>query len=63
MPVATVRMQTGQTSEPKRSLAKAITETMVKHTGANPTHLHLVIQEVPKENWPLPEVMGDKRKD
>ena len=28
-----------------------------------PTNLHVIIQEVPKENWALAGVMGDERKD
>jgi len=63
MPVATMRVGTGYTPESQGSLAKTITEPMVKHPGAKQTNLHLVIQQVPNENWVLPGVMGDKRKD
>ena len=63
MPVATMRVGTGHTSESKGSLAKTITEPMAKRPGAKPTNLLLVIQQVPKENWVLPGVMGNKRKD
>ena len=31
--------------------------------GAKPDNLHVIIQEVPKENWALAGVMGDERKD
>jgi 4-oxalocrotonate tautomerase len=63
MPVVTVQMWTGRTSSQKRALAKAITEAMVQHVGAKPTNLHVIIQEVPKEDWALAGVMGDERKD
>ncbi len=49
MPVVTVQMWTA--------------EAMVQHADAKPTNLHVIIQEVPKENWALAGVMGDERKD
>ena len=63
MPVVTVQMWTGRTPSQKRALAKAITEAMVKHADCKPTNLHVIIQEVPKEDWALAGVMGDERKD
>ena len=36
---------------------------MVQHAGAKPTHLHVILQEVPKEDWALAGVLGDERKD
>jgi 4-oxalocrotonate tautomerase len=63
MPVVTVQMWTGRTQKQKRALVRAITEAMVEHADAKPTNLHVIIQEVPKENWALAGVMGDERKD
>jgi 4-oxalocrotonate tautomerase len=63
MPVVTVQMWTGRTPKQKRALVRAITEAMVEHADAEPTNLHVIIQEVPKENWALAGVMGDERKD
>ena len=63
MPVVTVQMYTGRTPQQKRALVRAITDAMVQHAGANPTNLHVILQEVPKENWALAGVMGDERKD
>lgn len=63
MPVVTVQMWTGRTQQQKRALARAITDAMVQHAGAKATNLHVIIQEVPKENWALAGVMGDERKD
>jgi 4-oxalocrotonate tautomerase len=63
MPVVTVQMYTGRTSQQKRALVRAITDAMVEHAGAKSTNLHVIIQEVPKENWALAGVMGDERKD
>ena len=58
MPVVTVQMWTGRTPQQKRALARAITDAMVQHAGAKPTNLHVIIQEVPKEDWALAGVMG-----
>ena len=63
MPVVTIQMWTGRTVDQKRRLVQAITEAMVTHAGASPDHLHVVIQEVPRENWGLGGVLGPDRKD
>lgn len=63
MPVVTVQLWPGRTREQKRKLVKAITQAMVDHAGAKPTNLHVILQEVPKEDWALAGVMGDERKD
>jgi 4-oxalocrotonate tautomerase len=63
MPVVTVQMYVGRTSQQKRALVRAITDAMVRHAGAKPDNLHVILQEVPKENWALAGVMGDERKD
>ena len=63
MPVVTVQLWPGRTREQKRKLVKAITQAMVDHAGAKPTNLHVILQEVPKEDWALAGLMGDERKD
>jgi 4-oxalocrotonate tautomerase len=63
MPVVTVQMYVGRTQQQKRALVRAITDAMVTHAGAKPDNLHVILQEVPKENWALAGVMGDERKD
>jgi 4-oxalocrotonate tautomerase len=63
MPVVTVQMWTGRSREQKRNLVRAITDAMVQHAGAKPTHLHVILQEVPEEDWALAGVLGDERKD
>jgi 4-oxalocrotonate tautomerase len=62
MPVITVQMYTGRTSQQKRALVRALTDAMVQHAGAKPDNLHVILQEVPKENWALAGVMGNERK-
>ncbi len=63
MPVVTVQMWPGRSTEQKRALVKAITDAMVEHANARPDGLHVVLQEVPLENWARAGVLGVDRKD
>ena len=68
MPVITVQMWPGRSTEQKRALVKAITEAMIEHADAKPDGLHVILQEVPLENWARAGVLGidrvaDKEKD
>lgn len=51
MPVVTVQLWTGRTVNQKRRLVAAITDAMVEHADCGPDHLHVVIQDVPKDSW------------
>ena len=51
MPVVTVQMWTGRSTEQTRKLVAAITEAMVVHAACKPDHLHVIIQDVPKDSW------------
>ena len=63
MPVVTVQLWEGRTLEQKRELVKAITDAMIEHAGANPDALHVILQEIPRENWGRAGVLGVDRKD
>ena len=63
MPVVTVEMWEGRTIEQKRRLVKAITEAMVEHADARPDALHVIIHDVPPQNWGLAGVLGPDRTD
>lgn len=63
MPVVTVQLWAGRTLEQKRALVRAITEAMVEHGGARPEALHVILQEIPRENWGRAGVLGVDRKD
>jgi 4-oxalocrotonate tautomerase len=63
MPFVTVEMWEGRSVEQKRALCRAITDAMVEHAGARPDALHVVIHEVPRENWALAGVLGSDRTD
>ena len=63
MPVVTVELWEGRTVEQKRKLVGAITDAMVEHAGANPEALHVIIHEIPRENWSRAGVLGVDRTD
>lgn len=58
MPVVTVEMWPGRTTEQKRRLVAAITDAMVEHCGCKPEHLHVIIYDVPKDSWGLAGRLG-----
>ena len=63
MPVVTVQLWEGRTVEQKRALVAAITDAMVEHGGAKRDGLHVILQEIPRENWGRAGVLGIDRKD
>lgn len=58
MPIVTVQMYRGRSTDQKRALAKAMTDAMVTHAGAKPDNLVVVIQEIDKENWAMGGRLG-----
>lgn len=63
MPVVTVELWEGRTLAQKRALCTAITEAMIEHAGAKPDALHVILHEVPRENWARAGVLGTDRTD
>ena len=61
MPVVTVELWEGRTLDQKRALVRAITDAMVEHAGARPDALHVILHEVPLENWARAGVLGVDR--
>lgn len=51
MPFISVRIVEGATPEQKSELIAGITDVMVKVLGKNPDNTHVVIDDVPLENW------------
>ncbi len=58
MPVVTVQLWSGRTVAQKRKLVKAITDAMIEHADCKPDHLHVIIQDVPKNSWGRAGVLG-----
>jgi len=51
MPIVTVQMYDGRSMDQKRELVKGITEVVARVTGNAPDAVHVIIQEVRRENW------------
>lgn len=51
MPVVTVQLWPGRSVNQKRRLVAAITDAMVQHADSTPDHLHVIVQDVPKDSW------------
>jgi 4-oxalocrotonate tautomerase family enzyme len=61
MPVVTIQLWQGRSHEQKRALVAAITRAMVELVDADPSGLHVVLQEVAPENWSRAGVLGSDR--
>jgi len=53
MPLVTVKTVQGISQEEKRLVIERITEVMLEVLGKNPETTHVIIEEVPAENWGL----------
>ena len=51
MPYVNVQITKGATREQKATIVREITETLVRTLGKKPEHIHIVIQNVEKEDW------------
>jgi 4-oxalocrotonate tautomerase len=56
-------MWSGRTLAQKRKLVRAITDAMVEHAGCKPDHLHVIIQDVPKDSWGRAGVLGSEQRE
>lgn len=63
MPFVVVHVWEGRTVDQKRRLVQAITDAMIEHVDANPSGLHVAIQEYPRESWGRAGVLGIDRTD
>ena len=61
MPFISIRMLEGRDQEQKKKLVKSITDVMETVCGADPEHVHVVIEEVPKDSWARGGVMASDR--
>lgn len=51
MPVLTVRTVEGLSVEKKEELMERLTVVMKEVLGKNPEATHIIIEEIPAENW------------
>lgn len=53
MPIITVSMYPGRTTQQKEDFAKAVTKTAVEILKTKESHVIVVFEDNPKENWYL----------
>jgi 4-oxalocrotonate tautomerase len=64
MPIIRVEMWRGRSTEQKRELVKALTESTARIAGCSADSVYVVIGEVAKENWGAGgELCSDKYPD
>ena len=51
MPIIKVEMLTGRSKEQKRALVRELTKAFVDTAGGKPEGIHIVIQDIEKDNW------------
>lgn len=51
MPLVTVTMFPGRSSQQKVAMVRAISEAIVEHAGATMENVQVVIHEVSRSNW------------
>ena len=51
MPVVQVHIKQGRSLDQKRELARRITDALVDVCGAAEERVHVIIDEVPEDNW------------
>jgi 4-oxalocrotonate tautomerase len=51
MPVIRVSMWAGRSKEQKRQIVEAFTKEMGRIADVRPEALHIIFEDVPKENW------------
>lgn len=61
MPVVTISMYEGRSVEQKRELVKGVTEVVCRVTGNPPEAVHVIIDEVKRENWAIGGLLGSDR--
>ena len=51
MPVVRVAFYEGRSVEKKRAIAEAITDALVRIGGSNRAGVHVIFENIAKENW------------
>lgn len=62
MPVVTVQLWPGKSREQKKNMARAITDAIVSQGAIQAQAIHIVFQEVSRDNWADGGVLADEPK-
>jgi 4-oxalocrotonate tautomerase len=63
MPVVNVYMWSGRTIDQKRKLAEGITEVFKTAAGVPPEALHIIFQDVSKDDWAIAGKLASESSD
>ncbi len=58
MPFVNVKITAGSSPEQRAQIVREMTDTLVRVLGKKPENTHIVIDEVPRENWGHGGVLG-----
>jgi 4-oxalocrotonate tautomerase len=61
MPVVEIKMLAGRNKEQKTLLVKAITQAMVEALDVNPDGVHVILQDIPREDWARGGILFSER--
>jgi 4-oxalocrotonate tautomerase len=61
MPIVTIAMFDGRSPEQKRELVKGVTEVVARVTGNTPDGVHVIIEEIKRENWSIGGMLSSDR--
>jgi 4-oxalocrotonate tautomerase len=62
MPYVNIQITQGATRDQKRAMVEDVTDSLVKHLGKRPEHIHIVIQEIAEEDWGYSGMLTDEWK-
>ena len=62
MPYVNVQVTRGVKRAQKAAIVKDITDSLVKHLGKKPEHIHVVLQEIADEDWGYSGLLTDEWK-
>jgi len=62
MPYVNVQITAGASREAKARIVADITDTLVHTLGKRPDHIHVVIEEIPEQNWGFAGQLTDEWK-
>ena len=60
MPYVNVQITAGASREQKAAIVRDVTDSLGRHLGKHPEHVHVVIQEIAEEDWGFAGVLTDE---
>ena len=60
MPYVNLQIVAGTSREQRLAIVREFTDTLVRVLGKKPEHTHIVIEEVPEENWGFAGMLTDE---